>query len=105
MSNEKAIVIKSNEFRQNQKKYFDEITEKNNVVLVQRPKGNNVVMMSEKEYNSIQETEYLLQNEENRKFLEQSMQQLKNKKTKMLSREEWKEIKKQEKFNKWIGRI
>lgn len=26
-------------------------------------------MMSEKEYNSIQETEYLLQNEENRKFL------------------------------------
>lgn len=105
MSNEKAIVIKSNEFRQNQKKYFDEITEKNNVVLVQRPKGNNVVMMSEKEYNSIQETEYLLQNEENRKFLEQSMQQLKNKKTKMFSREEWEEIKEQEKFNKWIGRI
>lgn len=105
MSNEKAIVIKSNEFRQNQKKYFDEITEKNNVVLVQRPKGNNVVMMSEKEYNSIQETEYLLQNEENRKFLEQSMQQLKNKKIKMFSREEWEEIKEQEKFNKWIGRI
>lgn len=105
MSNEKAIVIKSNEFRQNQKKYFDEITEKDNVVLVQRPKENNVVMMSEKEYNSIQETEYLLQNEENRKFLEQSMQQLKNKKTKMLSREEWEEIKEQEKFNKWIGRI
>lgn len=105
MSNEKTIVIKSNEFRQNQKKYFDEITEKNNVVVVQRPKGNNVVMMSEKEYNSIQETEYLLQNEENRKFLEQSMQQLKNKKTKMLSREEWEEIKEQEKFNKWIGRI
>lgn len=28
-----------------------------------------------------------------------------NKKTKMFSREEWEEIKEQEKFNKWIGRI
>lgn len=48
----------------------------------------------EKEYNSIQETEYLLQNKENRKFLEQSIQQLKNKQTITISREE---------LQKWIG--
>ena len=92
----KTLVIKVNEFRQNQKRYFDEITEKNNIVLVQRPKGHNVIMMSEKEYNSIQETEYLLQDEENRKFLEQSIQQLKSKEKYAFSKKEWKEIQKQE---------
>lgn len=103
MNNKKTLVAKVNEFRQNQKRYFDEITEKNNIVLVQRPKGHNVIMMSEKEYNSIQETEYLLQDEENRKFLEQSIQQLKNKEKYSFSKKEWKEIQKQERLNDLIG--
>lgn len=103
MNNKKTLVAKVNEFRQNQKRYFDEITEKNNIVLVQRPKGHNVIMMSEKEYNSIQETEYLLQDEENRKFLEQSIQQLKNKEEYSFSKKEWKEIQKQERLNGLIG--
>lgn len=103
MNNKKTLVAKVNEFRQNQKRYFDEITEKNNIVLVQRPKGHNVIMMSEKEYNSIQETEYLLQDEENRKFLEQSIQQLKNKEEYSFSKKEWKEIQKQERLNDLIG--
>lgn len=103
MNNEKTLVAKVNEFRQNQKRYFDEITEKNNIVLVQRPKGHNVIMMSEKEYNSIQETEYLLQDEENRKFLEQSIQQLKNKEKNALSKKEWEEFQKQERLNDMIG--
>lgn len=60
-------------------------------------------MMSEKEYNSIQETEYLLQDEENRKFLEQSIQQLKNKEEYSFSKKEWKEIQKQERLNDLIG--
>ena len=60
-------------------------------------------MMSEKEYNSIQETEYLLQDEENRKFLEQSIQQLKNKEEYSFSKKEWKEIQKQERLNGLIG--
>lgn len=60
-------------------------------------------MMSEKEYNSIQETEYLLQDEENRKFLEQSIQQLKNKEKYSFSKKEWEEIQKQERLNDLIG--
>lgn len=103
MNNKKTLVAKVNEFRQNQKRYFDEITEKNNIVLVQRPKGHNVIMMSEKEYNSIQETEYLLQDEENRKFLEQSIQQLKNKEKDAFSKKEWEEFQKQERLNDLIG--
>lgn len=103
MNNKKTLVAKVNEFRQNQKRYFDEITEKNNIVLVQRPKGHNVIMMSEREYNSIQETEYLLQDEENRKFLEQSIQQLKNKEEYSFSKKEWEEIQKRERLNDLIG--
>lgn len=75
--------------RENIKKYTDDVAEYNDVLLITRPKGKNVVLVSEQAYNSWQETEYLLSSEENREALEISMNQLKKGETKMFTPEQW----------------
>lgn len=52
--------VTTRELRKNFKKYADDIVEYGDTVLVARPENKNVVMISEKEYNSWQETNYLL---------------------------------------------
>ena len=56
--------------------YADDIVEYGDTVLVARPENKNVVMISEKEYNSWQETNYLLKSEANRAALKHSIEQL-----------------------------
>lgn len=91
MSN-KTIVVNSNELRNHFKKYADDALENHSVIIVQRPHNKNMIMMSEDEYQSLQETEYLLRDPENRQFLEKSLEQLKQKKTKTMSVDEWKRM-------------
>lgn len=102
MSN-KTIVVNSNELRNHFKKYADDALENHSVIIVQRPHNKNMIMMSEDEYQSLQETEYLLRDPENRQFLEKSLEQLKQRKTKTMSVDEWKEMQAIDKLQKEWG--
>ena len=51
----------------------------NNYIIIKRPKGKgNLIILSQKEFNSIQETLYLLSSPDNKKHLLDSMQELKD---------------------------
>ena len=51
-------------------------------LIIKRPKGKgNIVILSEAEFNSMQETLYLLSSKKNREHLLESIQQLKDRKT------------------------
>lgn len=86
--------VTTRDIRDNFKKYADDVTNYNDIVLVARPKGENLVIMSEKEFQSIQETNYLLSSPANREVL---LNGIKAKSySKKFSPEEWEEFIKDE---------
>lgn len=68
--------VTTKDFRKSFKKYADDVANYNETVIVARPQQKNVVMISEKEYNSWQETNYLLQTKANSEALAHSISQL-----------------------------
>nr|WP_321314957.1 type II toxin-antitoxin system Phd/YefM family antitoxin [uncultured Ligilactobacillus sp.] len=92
----KVIATSSNEFRKNFKKYSDDVVDYQDAVIVTRPKNKNIVIISEDEYNSLRETAYLLENKENREFLRESMSQLKEGDVKVLTPDDWENLKNEE---------
>jgi antitoxin YefM len=70
-------------FESNLLRELDLISEdKVNQLIIKRPKGKgNIVLISEAEFNSMQETLYLLSSKKNREHLLESLQQLKDGKT------------------------
>lgn len=77
------------EARKNLKKITDDVVDYDDHVIITKPKNRNVVIMSEKEYESWKETMYLFGTEANRKNLDESLDQLKQSNLKTLSKEEW----------------
>lgn len=68
------------QLRGNIKKYFEEITESDNILIVPRTCDEDaVVILSLKEYNAMQETGYLLSSHKNRKRLQEAIHQAENK--------------------------
>lgn len=63
-------VVNFSEFRANLKKNLDEVYQDNEVLIVNRPRNENVVVLSLREYNSMLETTHLMSTEANRKRLE-----------------------------------
>ena len=61
------------DFRSNLKSYAENVANYDQAVILNRPRNQNVVLISEKEYNSLRETNYLLSTEENRRALRQSL--------------------------------
>lgn len=59
-------VINFSEFRTHLKANLDSVSEDNEVVIINRQKDNNVVLISLKEYNSLQETLHLISSAKNR---------------------------------------
>jgi antitoxin YefM len=58
---------------------LDLIGQNNNYIIIKRPKDKgNLIMLSQKEFNSIQETLYLLSSTNNKKHLIDSIQELKD---------------------------
>lgn len=55
------------DLRQNLKSYIDSVIEDYDTVIINRGGGTGVVLMSLDEYNSIKETEYLMESPRNRK--------------------------------------
>lgn len=55
-------VTSISDFRKDAKKYFDQVIEDQDILLITRTDGKTTVMMTLDEYNSKTETEYLLSN-------------------------------------------
>lgn len=68
------------EFERNMVNELDLIGQNsNNYIIIERPKDKgNLIMLSQKEFNSIQETLYLLSSTNNKKHLIDSIQELKD---------------------------
>lgn len=75
------------DLRKNFKRIADDVADYNDVVFIARPENKNVVLLSESEYNSWQETNYLLSTEANRDALQKGMAQSHS--SKRLTPEEW----------------
>lgn len=92
MVNMAITAITSKELRDNFKKYADDVSDYDDALIITRPKRQNVVVISEKEFNSIQETNHLLKNANNRKNLMDSIQQAERGNIKLLTPEEFEAI-------------
>jgi antitoxin YefM len=64
------------DFRNNIKEFMDATWDNSDYLVVARPKGKNVVVMSEQEFNSWKETLYLLSSKANAEALYQGMKDL-----------------------------
>lgn len=53
------------DFRQNMKAYFDEIFTTHKPLFIKRPKGDDMVVLSKSDYDSLQETFYLMKSPKN----------------------------------------
>ena len=68
--------ISYSEAREHLKDHFDYICNNSETVFVARRNGDDVVMMSRKDYDSINETLYLLSSSKNRKILNSAVKNL-----------------------------
>ena len=62
-------------FRQHLKSFLDKVMESNTPLYVKRTKGEDVVVLSKSDYESMEETLYLLSSEKNRTNLVESIKQ------------------------------
>lgn len=84
-----TTAVNISEVRKNLKKITDDVVDYDDHVIITKPQNKNVVLMSEKEFNSWKETLYLLGTEANRKALDESISQVEKGHIKTLSKEEW----------------
>ncbi len=70
-------IVNYTDFRSNMAETLNMVNDDGDIVIVSRPKGKNVVVMSMEEYNSQQETLHLLSSKANRDRLDQAIGEMK----------------------------
>jgi antitoxin YefM len=71
--------VNYSELRQNLKSNLDAVTDDQEMLVVHRPKGKSIVMMSLDEFNALQETLHLNQSITNRQRLENAIENINSK--------------------------
>ncbi len=61
------------DFRRNMRSYFEKVLAMGKPLFISRPKGDDMVLMSKSEYNSMQETFHLLKSPKNAERLLQTI--------------------------------
>lgn len=69
-------VLNYTEFRNKLAENLNRVNEDNEIMIVSRSKGKNVVVMSLEEYNAIQETLHLSSSKANRKRLDEAITEM-----------------------------
>lgn len=82
------------ELRDKLKSNLDMVSENHETLIIHRPGGKSVVMMSLEEYNSQKETEYLLSSPKNAEHLFESIKQIEKGETITVTLEELKSFEK-----------
>ena len=78
-------------FRQHLKSFLDKVMESKTPLYVKRTKGEGVVVLSKSDYESMEETLYLLSSEKNRTHLLESIKQAEKGEVEIVKMEElWK---------------
>ena len=72
-----TMIATYSDFRQKLKTYLDKVFDSNTPLHVTRTKGENIVVLSESDYESIMETFYLLKSPKNAKRLLKAVDQYK----------------------------
>jgi antitoxin YefM len=78
-------IVTFTELRKNLKQVMEQSIDQHEPVIIMRPRGEHVIMLSLKDYESLKETAYLLGNAANAKHLRKSLNSVK--KGKLLARE------------------
>ncbi len=71
-------IVTYSDFRSNMSNYLNQVDDNFEPLIICRSKKRKNVLLSFSEYNSLIETNYLLSNPNNRRHLENSIQELKN---------------------------
>jgi antitoxin YefM len=71
--------VNYSELRQNLKSNLDAVTDDQELLVVHRPKGKSIVMMSLAEFNALQETLHLNRSKINRQRLENAVENINSK--------------------------
>jgi len=74
------LVANVSEFRKNLKHYIESVTSNNDTLIV-NANNKTVVVISLEDYNSIEETEYLLSTPANKKMMYQALEEIKRAET------------------------
>lgn len=64
------------ELRDNLKKNLEAVSDNEDLLVVHRPKGKSIVMMSLNEFNALQETLHLTRSDANRKRLDTAVENI-----------------------------
>ncbi len=71
-------VVTFSELRNDLKKIMDTSADQHEAIIIKRPKGENMILLSQSDYESLKETAYLLGTEANAKHLRKSIKSLRS---------------------------
>lgn len=86
------LAVTQTDLRTNIKQLLDNVAQNDDTVVVTRSNRENVVIISEAEYNSWQETNFLMKSENNRQALSESLASVNRGEGKVLTPEEWEKM-------------
>lgn len=69
-------IVNFSEFRNNLKSNLDRVSDDKDVVVISRSKDKSVVLLPLSEYNSMNETIHLMKSENNRRRIDEALQEM-----------------------------